>query len=224
LLAGWPLYIAIYKVDIAAEPLIKPSLLLVPMLGLLACSGRTTSPGEPEACTGYPSWSTSPFMLPYPAGASYNVIQANCSLPGNGHRGANRYAYDFGMTIGTPIAASRAGTVVDVEESHTDGQIGPTGLDNFVVILHADGSTALYGHLTHNGVAPALGDAVAQGQIIASSGNTGNTAGIPHLHLSIQDCDPVTLGTTICPSRPLTFSNTDANANGLMLGQSYTAR
>jgi len=128
------------------------------------------------------------------------------------------------MTIGTPIAASRGGTVVEVEESHTDGQIGPTGLDNFVVIRHDDGSTALYGHLTHNGVAPILGDVVVQSQIIGSSGNTGNTAGIPHLHLSIQDCDPVTLGTTSCPSRPLTFYNTDPNANGLALGQSYTAR
>jgi murein DD-endopeptidase MepM/ murein hydrolase activator NlpD len=163
-------------------------------------------------------------VLPYPVGTSYNVIQGNCSAPGNGHRAANRYAYDFGMTIGTSIAASRAGTVVDLEESHTDGQIGATGLDNFVVIRHVDGSTALYGHLTHDGVAPALGDVVLQGEIIASSGNTGNTAGIPHLHLSIQDCDPVTLGTASCPSRPLTFSNTDANANGLALGHSYPAR
>ena len=163
-------------------------------------------------------------MLPYPVGASYNVIQGNCSPPGNGHRGANRFAYDFGMTVGTPIAASRAGTVVEVEESHTDGQIGATGLDNFVVILHADGSTALYGHLTHNGVVPALGDGVLQGEIIGSSGNTGNTAGIPHLHLSVQDCDPVTQGTSACPSRPLTFSNTDENANGLAVGHSYAAR
>jgi murein DD-endopeptidase MepM/ murein hydrolase activator NlpD len=190
----------------------------------LSCSDATTDPGEQEVCAGYPNWSASPYVLPYPVAASYNVIQGNCSPPGNGHRGANRYAYDFGMTIGTPIVASRGGTVVEVEESHTDGQIGPTGLDNFVVILHEDGSTALYGHLTHNGVAPILGELVVKGQIIASSGNTGNTAGIPHLHLSIQDCDPVTLGTTSCPSRPLTFSNTDANPSGLALGQSYTAR
>ena len=190
----------------------------------LSCSDATTDPGEQELCAGYPAWATSQYVLPYPIGASYNVIQGNCSPPGNGHRGANRYAYDFGMTVGTPIAASRAGTVVEVEESHTDGQIGPTGLDNFVVILHNDGSTALYGHLTHNGVTPVLGDPVARGQIIASSGNTGNTAGIPHLHLSIQDCDPVTMGTSACPSRPLTFSNTDANPNGLVLGRSYAAR
>jgi murein DD-endopeptidase MepM/ murein hydrolase activator NlpD len=190
----------------------------------MSCSDATTDPGEQELCAGYPAWATSAYVLPYPVGASYNVIQGNCSPPGNGHRGANRYAYDFGMTVGTPIAASRDGIVVEVEESHTDGQIGPTGLDNFVVILPADGSTALYGHLTHNGVTPALGELVAQGQIIGTSGNTGNTAGIPHLHLSVQDCDPVTMGTSACPSRPLTFSNTDATAHGLALGHSYAAR
>ena len=204
--------------------LIRSCLLLVLTLASISCSGGSTPPGEPEVCTGYPDWTTSQYVLPYPVGASYTVIQGNCSPPGNGHRGANRYAYDFGMTIGTPIAASRGGVVVEVEESHTDGQIGPTGLDNFVVVRHADGSTSLYGHLTHDGVVPALGDAIAQSQIIAYSGNTGNTGGIPHLHLSIQDCDPVTMGTASCPSRPLTFSRTDANPNGLALGVAYTAR
>ena len=191
---------------------------------MIACSDSATPPSEFEICAGYPDWATSEYVLPFPVGASYKVIQGNCSQLGNGHTGANRYAYDFGMTIGTPIVASRAGTVLQVEESHTDGQVGPTGLDNFVVIRHADGSTALYGHLTHNGVSPSSGDLVVRGQIIGYSGNTGNTAGIPHLHISVQDCDPVTMGTAACPSRPVTFSNTDANPNGLVLNQTYPAR
>ncbi|MFL5553659.1 MAG: M23 family metallopeptidase [Gemmatimonadaceae bacterium] len=161
--------------------------------------------------------------MPYPTGTSYGVIQGNCSPPGNGHRGANRYAYDFGMPVGSVITAVRAGTVVDVEESHTDGQIAAIGLDNYLVIRHTDGSTALYGHLTHDGASVGIGDVVAQGQVVALSGNTGNTAGIPHLHLSIQACDPVVLGTAACPSRPLTFSNTDANPGGLINGQVYRA-
>jgi murein DD-endopeptidase MepM/ murein hydrolase activator NlpD len=128
------------------------------------------------------------------------------------------------MSIGTPIAAVRAGTVEEVEESHLDGQVAATGFDNYVVIRHSDGTTALYGHLTHDGVIPASGRAVTSGEVIAHSGNTGNTAGIPHLHVSVQDCDPVSMGTTACPSRPLTFSNTDANPAGLAVNQSYTAR
>lgn len=190
----------------------------------MSCSGGTAPPGEQEVCTGYPDWSTSAYTLPYPVGASYTVIQGNCSPPGNGHRGANRYAYDFGMSIGTAIAAIRAGTVVEVEESHSDGQVAATGFDNYVVIRHGDGTTALYGHLTHDGVLPLNGEVVTRGQVIAYSGNTGNTAGIPHLHVSVQDCDPVSMGTTACPSRPLTFSNTDANPAGLVLNQSYPAR
>jgi murein DD-endopeptidase MepM/ murein hydrolase activator NlpD len=128
------------------------------------------------------------------------------------------------MTIGTPVSASRAGTVIEVEESHVDGEIAAVGKDNYLVILHADGSNALYGHLTHDGATVAVGDVVAQGQLIAQSGNTGNTAGIPHLHVSVQSCDPVTMGTGSCPSRPFTFSNTDPNPNGLANGQTYLAK
>ncbi|MFL5467649.1 MAG: M23 family metallopeptidase, partial [Gemmatimonadaceae bacterium] len=131
---------------------------------LASCSRDSTSPNEEEICTGYGEWSTSLFVLPYPAGTSYGVIQGNCSPPGNGHRGANRYAYDFGMPVGSVITAVRAGTVVDVEESHTDGQIAASGLDNYLVIRHTDGSTALYGHITHDGASVGIGDVVAQGQ------------------------------------------------------------
>ncbi len=191
---------------------------------LTSCGDSSTPPNASEVCTGYSDWVTSPYVLPYPKGASYTVIQGNCAAPGNGHRGNNRYAYDFGMPIGTPIAATRAGTVIELEQSHLDGQVAATGFDNYLVIRHADGTSALYGHLTQNGAAVSLGDAVTQSEIVAFSGNTGNTANIPHLHFSIQMCDPVTLGTAACPSRPLTFSNTDANPNGLVAGISYSAK
>jgi murein DD-endopeptidase MepM/ murein hydrolase activator NlpD len=128
------------------------------------------------------------------------------------------------MSIGTPITASRAGTVLQVEESHIDGEIAAVGKDNYLVILHDDGTNALYGHLMHDGAAVSVGNVVAQGQVVAFSGNTGNTAGIPHLHVSVQSCDPVAMGTGNCPSRPLTFSNTEANPNGLVTGHLYLAQ
>ena len=101
-----------------------------------------------ELCTGYPDWQTSAYVLPYAVGATFRVSQANCSPPGDGHRGTERYAYDFDMPIGTPFVAIRAGVVVHVETSHVDGQVAATGLDNYVVIRHGDGTHALYGHLT----------------------------------------------------------------------------
>jgi murein DD-endopeptidase MepM/ murein hydrolase activator NlpD len=204
--------------------MVRPARFLASAAFLLAaaCSDNPTFPGQ--LCVGYSDWATSPYVLPYAVGTSYEVIQGNCSPQGEGHRGANRYAYDFGMSIGTPITASRAGTVLQVEESHIDGEIAPVGFDNYLVILHADGTNALYGHLTRDGSAVAVGDVVAQGQLVAYSGNTGNTGGIPHLHVSVQNCDPVARGTGNCPSRPLTFSNTDPNVNGLVEGRVYQAK
>src|SRR4051812_7606942 len=157
---------------------------------LQSCGGGTSSPASPassstETCTGYSDWQTSAYVLPCTVGSAFKVIQGNCAPLGNGHRGANRYSDDFDMPIGTRINAARGGTVVEVEQSHFDGQIAATGLDNYIVIRHSDGTAALYGHITHNGSLVAIGDAVQQGAAIGSSGNTGNTANIPHLHFSV---------------------------------------
>ena len=163
------------------------------------------------------------YVLPYAAGAAYFVDQANCSPAGDGHRGAAKFGYDFLMPIGTPIHSVRAGLVIQVEASHLDGEVAATGSDNVVVVQHSDGTTALYGHLTHGGAAVRIGDHVAQETLVAYSGNTGNTGNKPHLHLSIASCDPVTRGTISCPTLPMNFRNTDSNPRGLERGRSYTA-
>ncbi len=100
----------------------------------------------------------------------------------------NRYAVDFGADAGTPVRAARDGIVMEVEADH-DG----TGLDrttdlgraNFVRIVHADGSMALYAHLQHGGVRVRPGQQVAAGQIIGLVGATGFATG-PHLHFVVQ--------------------------------------
>jgi murein DD-endopeptidase MepM/ murein hydrolase activator NlpD len=197
---------------------------LVALAGQLACGGGgTAAPDADETCTGFADWRTSAYVLPYTVGAAFRVLQGNCSASGNGHRGANRYGYDFDMPIGTAVRAAREGDVIQVEESHQDGQVAATGLDNYVVVRHADGTAALYGHLTHDGALVAVGDAVRQGHLIAQSGNTGNTGNVPHLHFSVQACDPVAGGSTGCPTLPATFRNTEANPQGLEVGRSYVA-
>lgn len=135
-----------------------------------------------------------------------------CSVPGNGHRGVQRYGYDFDMNIGTQFVAARAGTVAEVEESHRDGQVGDSGLDNYIAVRHADGTVAIYGHITRDGAIVSVGAVVQQGATLGMSGNTGNTNNIPHLHLSVHSCDPVTGGSAGCPSIPVTFRNTDTPA------------
>jgi len=190
----------------------------------VGCGSTPTSPDSIEICTGFGEWQSSPYVLPYPAGASFFVDQGNCSPPGNGHRGVTRFGYDFLMPIGTPIYAARGGIVTQVEESHFDGQVAATGFDNLIVIRHDDGTTTLYGHLTHDGAVVNIGDRVLQGMLVAYSGNTGNSGNKPHLHLSAASCDPWALGTSNCPTLPMNFRNTDANSQGLERGRSYTAQ
>jgi murein DD-endopeptidase MepM/ murein hydrolase activator NlpD len=206
-----------------ARPTVLQKMLLAVCLST-ACGGQSpTAPDAVETCAGYPEWSTSLYVLPYPAGATYRVTQANCSPPGNGHRGSERYGYDFDMAIATLVTAARGGTVVHVEARHFDGQIGATGLDNYIVIRHDDDTHGLYGHMTHDGAAVQEGTRVATGERLGSSGNTGNTNNVPHLHFSVHACDPVTGGSTACPTQPITFRNTDPNPQGLQRDWDYKA-
>jgi murein DD-endopeptidase MepM/ murein hydrolase activator NlpD len=187
------------------------------------CGGSPVAPAAGESCGGFGDWQTSLYVLPYPPGDRYVVDQGNCSAPGNGHTGVLKFGYDFLMPIGSTITAARAGKVIQLEVSHFDGQVAASGFDNYIVIQHDDGTTGLYGHLTHDGALVALGDSVTAGMAIGRSGNTGNTANKPHLHLSVQSCDPVARGSAACPTLPINFRNTSANPSGPQVGSSYLA-
>jgi murein DD-endopeptidase MepM/ murein hydrolase activator NlpD len=138
----------------------------------------------------YPEWRTSRYVLPYPPGKSYRVLQGNfygghLTLEG----GACRYAYDFEMPIGSTTVAARGGRVVYTRRLFKNGNGGgPVGTDNVVLIDHGDGSYALYGHLTFHGSLVAVGEVVKQAQPIAPSGNTGMTGGPPHLSFMVSRC------------------------------------
>jgi uncharacterized protein YaiE (UPF0345 family) len=62
-----------------------------------------------EPCGPYPEWQTSAYVLPYPAGSTYSVLQGNCTNAT--HRGPLKYSYDFSMPVGTTVTAARAGVV-----------------------------------------------------------------------------------------------------------------
>ncbi len=104
------------------------------------------------------------------------------------HDAENRYGIDFAADIGTDVLAARAGTVMEIEGGYaTAGQDarGDATRANFVRIVHADGSMALYAHLDAGGVLVRPGQRVRKGETIARSGNTGFTTG-PHLHFAVQ--------------------------------------
>lgn len=124
------------------------------------------------------------YLMPYASGTSYRVIQGFDS--GFSHRGAEQYAVDFRMDVGTPVHAARDGVVARVEESNDKGcwDDGCGQYANFIVVMHDDGTTGEYYHLQKNGALVEVGDQIEAGQKIGLSGNTGHTA-LPHLHFAV---------------------------------------
>lgn len=169
----------------------------------------------------YPEQTTSSYVLPYPVGESYRVGQGNCTHGSHNASINQQFAYDILMPTGTTLVASRSGVVIGMERSFSD-DTGVPGEENFIVILHDDGTAARYIHVTTQGALVELNDVVAQGEAVALSGNSGNSS-VPHLHFDVIDgpCFPGELQT--CNSVPVNFSNTRTHLNGLTQGELYAA-
>ena len=82
---------------------------------------------------------------------------------------------DIAVSNGTPVVAAKAGVVI------VAGWMG--GYGNLVVVDHGGGVATAYGHNTS--VTVGVGQQVAQGQLIAYSGNTGHSTG-PHVHFEVR--------------------------------------
>jgi len=82
---------------------------------------------------------------------------------------------DIAVSNGTPVVAAASGTVI------VAGWMG--GYGNLVVVDHGGGVSTAYGHNTS--VTVGVGQQVAQGQLIAYSGNTGHSTG-PHVHFEVR--------------------------------------
>jgi len=159
----------------------------------------------------------SPYVLPFPPGARYQISQSYCFEDG-GHR--DQLAYDFIMPIGEDVVAMRRGEVKRVVERWPDEGGGP-GEHNLVLILHEDGTVAFYAHLEENGVDVEVGDVVAAGDRIAASGWSGQVASA-HLHVQVFATWPISDGDDVA----FNFSNADGPLDprgGLKAASVYTA-
>jgi len=186
---------------------------LVPLLGCGGCGGPTTPSSEPSAsCSVYGSQASSPYVLPYAPGTSYTVGLTT------GHPGWHRYGIDFLIPIGSSVTAARSGTARELKEDAFD-QDHDLADGNYLLILHEDGTLAMYGHLTHDGALVEVGEHVAVGQTIARSGHSGQSTA-PHLHFEVMRCP---LGAPPCESVPVLFRNTVPTPCGLEVGVSYPA-
>ena len=85
------------------------------------------------------------------------------------------YGVDLAAPTGTPIYATRSGTVSTATYGSSAGY--------YVQINHGDGYRSIYMHMTHYIVSP--GQHVTQGQVIGYCGSTGGSTG-PHLHFGIS--------------------------------------
>ncbi|MEL1263601.1 M23 family metallopeptidase [Pseudoxanthomonas putridarboris] len=100
----------------------------------------------------------------------------------------NLHAVDFAVPEGTRIVAAREGLVMQVESDFDKAGLNREkygGRANFIRILHADGSMAVYAHLRPEGAQVRVGQYVRKGQYIGLSGNTGFSTA-PHLHFVVQ--------------------------------------
>lgn len=129
-----------------------------------AASGSISTPSSPSG---------SGFL--YPLGASGYITDAY------GYRYHPIYGYykfhpavDFAVPQGTPIYATKSGTVTAAAYNEYNGY--------YVAINHNDGYTSLYAHMTNFVVS--VGQTVSQGEVIGYVGSTGYSTG-PHMHFEI---------------------------------------
>jgi murein DD-endopeptidase MepM/ murein hydrolase activator NlpD len=90
---------------------------------------------------------------------------------------------------------------------------------NHIIIMHNDGTFAIYNHLMRYGVSVNVGDKVKKGYPIGYSGNTGYSSG-PHLHFAVfKATSPYKIDTLY-----IRFASTKGVVTEPLVGVSYTAK
>jgi hypothetical protein len=192
------------------------------ILTVAAASGCSSSPATPgttaEKCLDravFGAASQSLYVLPYPVGTTYSVLQSYCGP----YTHFEQLACDFFMPQGSSVTAARGGLVVATADRWADSDATSNHF-NYVFIRHDDGSTAFYAHFRLGGLAVQVGDRVTTGQQIGESGQSGTT--VPHLHFGVYRTWPVVNGDDL----PVNFRNADGPLDargGLIREAAYTA-
>ena len=102
----------------------------------------------------------------------FEQYEPSCPYPNRIHTGI-----DIAAPWGTPIVAADTGVIYFYP--------GYYGYGNYIVIVHGNGYSTLYGHLSSFAGGLSSGQIVARGSVIALEGSTGNSTG-PHLHFEIR--------------------------------------
>ncbi len=132
------------------------------------------------------------FRLPFPANIDVRVCQSSDGAITTHQK--NLFAVDFCVREKTPVLAAKAGVVIAVVDTFTEGGFRSDLLDkaNEIVVQHDDGLLTYYGHIYPNSARVKIGDRVQAGQEIALVGNVGYSSG-PHLHFEVVQLSPLVL-------------------------------
>lgn len=221
-------------------------------LGLaLACSGNTTSPTPqptpvppplppvtpssivllwPVAGQEGRDWVINNYVDLDPTGGmlDYTGASGSAAKTLNGHSGIDIDVPNFRWMdsgVATVLAAA-SGVVTVVRDNEPDRNTSCTGTANLVQVRHADGVTAVYGHLKNGSAAVSVGQQVSAGDIVGVVGSSGCSTA-PHLHFELRDAanrvvDPFRNGMWIAPpiyNPPVTLMDLVVAAGNMTLQQ-----
>lgn len=135
----------------------------------------TTNPTTSTSNTSKPAATSSGWASPLSIGlvvtSPFGPRQDLTGASGTQHDGI-----DFAGSAGTPIMASKGGTVVEAGFHWSAG--------NHVVIQHPDGYYSYYMHMV-SAPSVGVGSSVSAGQVLGGMGTTGNSTGV-HLHFGVS--------------------------------------
>src|SRR5215207_7404281 len=177
----------------------------------IACSGTTTSPTPQPTpvLPPVPPVTPSSTLLLWPlAGADgrdwvinnyvdLDAASGTLDYTGGSGSGAKTYNGHSGIDIDVPnfrwmddgvstVLAAASGVVTSVHDNEPDRNTSCTGNANLVQVRHADGLTALYGHLRKGSGAVSVGQQVSVGAVLGVVGSSGCSTA-PHLHFELRD-------------------------------------
>ena len=180
--------------------------ILVAALALLLVLAECTARQNTDNTCGTAGPAISANGLLYPVDPSTPITSGYRTPSRPDHRGV-----DFGVPEGTPIHALADGTVIAAQDH------GVQGFGGWVVLSHVINGqqmSTVYGHINPGGVHVTVGQQVRAGDVIASSGNAGESSG-PHLHFELWNGDRLRGGTGTDPTPVLnSIKNSTATSGG----------
>jgi len=119
------------------------------------------------------AWDPSSYTTPI----AYQCYPITQGFSQGSHRGGeNEYALDIGTPSGTPVFATKSGTIA------FEGWEGVGGI--VIRLNHSDGMQTILAHLSRTIIN--TGQWVNKNQLIGYTGATGNVTG-PHLHWALKN-------------------------------------